>query len=308
MNSSEIKRLEKLNELHSNGALTDDEFEAEKRKLLWDGGRTRWPYAAGGAFVLACGAGAAAIWMGSDSAPQPAPAVAATTVRTAAAPPPPLAATPVARSTAVRLKDAFTAATGHSRPFAQTVKNETFTVSPIRIVELPFGPALIVKREIKDGCHACSGYLGVYYLREDGGQTVVTGSYPEAVSGWGWGVAPADWQLTTRFTSRPAIYASGGYMGQGVVMSSSTITELRPDGPRTSDAIGTGYNDEGAFDEESGRTACNVEGEIGNIVKDRSFEVSASGSVVAHDRYIMRNGKFVALKKVDWGLPCPSQS
>jgi len=306
MNSSEIERLEKLNELRSNGALTDDEFEAEKRKLLRDGGGTRWPYVAGGAVVLACGAGAVAIWMGSNSAPQPAPAAIA--VRTASTPPPAPPATPMPRSPAVRLTDAFTAATGHSRPFVQTVKDETFTVSPIRIVELPFGPALIVKREIKDGCHACSGYLGVYYLREDGAQTVVTGSYPEAVSGWGWGAAPADWQLTTRFTSTPAIYASGGYMGQGVVMSSSTITELRPDGPRTSDVIGTGYNDEGAIDEESGRTACNVEGEIGNIVKDRSFEVSASGSVVAHDRYIMRNGKFVALKKVDWGLPCPSQS
>ena len=95
-------------------------------------------------------------------------------------------------------------------------------------------------------------------------------------------------------------------MGQGVVMSSSTITELRLNGPMTSDVIGTGYNDEGVFDEESGRAACKVEGQIANIVKDRSFEVSVSGSVTAHDRYVMRNGKFIALKMVDWGRPCPS--
>lgn len=243
--------------------------------------------------------------MGSDIQPQPAPVASAVH----AAPTPPLLPPPIPtrRSPAERLTDAFSAATGHRRPFVQTIKSEAFTVSPVRIVELPFGPALIVKREIKNGCHACSGYLGVYYLREDGAQTVVTGSYPEAVSGWGWGAAPTDWQLTNRFTSRPAIYASGGYMGQGVVMSSSTITELRPEGPKTSDVIGTGYSDEGAFDEESSRTACNVEGEIGNIVKDRSFEVSASGSVVEHDKYIMRNGRFVAVKKLNWDLPCPSQ-
>lgn len=309
MKSSELERLEKLNELRSKGALTDAEFTLQKEKLLRDGGGTRWPYVAG-AVVLVCGAGAVAVWTGNHSQPQPAPATLA--VHAAPSPPPPPTPTPPPiippRSPAARLTDAFTAATGHRRPFIQTVKNEAFTVSPVRIVELPFGPALIVKREIKDGCHACSGYLGVYYLREDGSQTVVTGSYPEAVSGWGWGAAPSDWQLTTRFTSRPAIYASGGYMGQGIVMSSSSITELRPDGPKTSDLIGTGYSDKGAFEEGSGRTACDVEGKIVNIVKDRSFDVVSTGSLVARDRYVMRSGKFAALKKTDWGLPCGSSS
>lgn len=97
-------------------------------------------------------------------------------------------------------------------------------------------------------------------------------------------------------------------MGQGIVMSSSSITELRPDGPKTSDLIGTGYSDEGAFEEGSGRTACAVEGKIVNIVKDRSFDVVSTGSLATRDRYVMRSGKFVALKKTDWGLPCGSSS
>jgi len=170
---------------------------------------------------------------------------------------------------------------------------------------MPFGPALVVKREIKDGCHACTGFLGIYYLREDGNQTTVTNSYPEAVGGWGWGAAPTEWSLTDRFTLMPAIYASGGFTGQGATESSATITELRADGPKTSDVIGTGYTDEGAIPEDTGIKACKVDGKITNVVRGRSFDVAISGSISGRDHYIMRNGRFVATKKIDWGLPCP---
>ncbi len=306
MKQSQIERLTRLAELRGDGTLTEEEFQTEKRRLLDGGsGRLRWPHVAVGAALVACGVGGAVIWTGQKTEITAIPSKPITPPA-----PPPTVSIPEAsspRSAAERLQAAFLAATGHSRAFVQKTKDDEFKVSPVRIVDLPFGPALIVKREIESGCHGCAGYLAIYYLRESGDVTVVTASYPEAVSGWGWGSAPSEWQITNRFTSNPAIYASGGFTGQGITLSSSTITELRADGPHTSDRIGTGYDDEGSITEESGKTVCSVDGKIAGIVKDRSFDVVVSGSLTARDHYVMRGGRFVATKTIDWDMACPSQ-
>jgi hypothetical protein len=202
-----------------------------------------------------------------------------------------------------RLGDAFEAATGHRSSFSKTEGGKLIVIKPVRIVELPFGAALLTKREIKDGCHACVGAIGVYYLREQPDITVVTGRWATAVEGWGWGAAPTEWYLTNKFTAYPAIYASGGFMGQGIIEESATITELRPGGPVTSDVIGIGFSDEGAIVDNE-RSPCEVSGTIANVRKDRSFDVIASGSISAVDHYVKKQGKFVAASKIDWGIPC----
>ncbi len=211
-----------------------------------------------------------------------------------------------ARPPEQRLADAFQAATGHSGEFTEAKGADIIITKPLQVVDLPFGPALFVRREIKDGCHACTGSIGIFYLKEAGDRTTVTGSWPNAVEGWGWGVAPAEWRLTDAFTTNPAIYASGSYMGQGIVMESATLTELTPAGPVTSEVIGTGFSDENNIVDES-RSACVVKGVIHNIRKDRSFEVNVTGSVTAVDRYAKKNGRFVPVKKIDWGIPCAGE-
>ncbi len=301
MNSLDIERLSKLNELRSAGALSDAEFEREKAKLL-SSGSSRMPIYAGAGAITAVVAALVGVWVIPRDPPmegvEHSPALVSAPSSPTPSPPPPT------RTSAERLRQAFEAATGHSRPFVQTLKGESFTVSPVDIVELPFGPALLAKREMKDGCHACSGYLAVYYLRENDEQTVVTASYPEAISGWGWGAAPTEWQITTRFTSNPAVYASGGYMGQGIVESSAVITELRPEGPVSSDLIGTGFSNAGALTDDDPRPRCEVDGKIANVVKDRSFDVVVTGSVSGRDRYVKRGAKFVVVNKREWGTPC----
>jgi hypothetical protein len=204
-----------------------------------------------------------------------------------------------------RLADAFEAATGHRVAYSKTEGGELVTTQPIRIIQLPFGSALLTKTEIKDGCHACTGAIGVYYLDEQADSTVLRGRWPRGVEGWGWGAAPTEWYLTDKFSAYPAIYASGGFMGQGVIEESSTITELRPDGPITSDVIGTGFSDEGAIVDNE-RAACVVKGKIANVRKDSSFDVIVRGSVNAVDHYAKKKGKFVAVSRRDWGLPCDS--
>jgi hypothetical protein len=199
-----------------------------------------------------------------------------------------------------RLADAFEAATGHRTPFSTHSKMDDVRTIPLRIIQLPFGPVLLTEDTNTDG-HADVGAIGVYYLKEARGKFQVTGRWPRAVEGWDWG-APPDWRLTHRFTAYPAIYAWGDYMGQGIILKSATLTELRPDGPATSDLIGTGYDDDGHVEE--GHRTCVVNGKIANIRRDISFEVLVTGSVSAVERYVKRNGRFVVRKKIQWDLPC----
>jgi hypothetical protein len=130
----------------------------------------------------------------------------------------------------------------------------------------------------------------------------VTGRWPKAVEGWDWGDPPSTWELTDRFTTYPAIYATGDFMAQGIITQGATITELHPNGPVTSDLIGISYDDEGNRP-ESGWT-CVVKGRIANIRKDRSFDVLVTGSARAVDHYVKRRGRFVARKRIRWDLPC----
>jgi hypothetical protein len=303
-----LNRLERLQKLRDAGVLDDPEFQSEKKRILAEGEQESPPrkwlkYAAFTAPILA--GIAVTIWAteGAEtpkirSAPMQAVAKtnSAATVTAAAVP---------TRSEADRLAEAFEAATGHRSPFGQMEDGELVTTNPIRIIQLPFGPALLTKREIKDGCHACTGAIGIYYLREQGDRMAVTGRWPKAVEGWGWGAPPTNWHLTDAFTTYPAIYASGGFTGQGVTESSATVTELRPDGPITSDFIATGYTDEGSIVDNE-RPACSISGSISNIRKDRSFDVIITGSMRAIDHYQKRGGKFVGTSRIDWDLPCRS--
>lgn len=204
------------------------------------------------------------------------------------------------RSPAERLADAFEVATGHRAAFTRTEAGDSVTTRPVRIIELPFGPALLTTREIKDGCHACTGAIGVFYLKESGDRTQVMGRWPKAVEGWGWGAPPTDWYATDKFTTYPAIYAEGGYTGQGITCGGATITELRPEGPVESEVIRTFFSNEGAVTDEriaAGEKVENLEGRIANIRKNTSFEVRVTGTGRFTEKYARRGGKFVPLSE-----------
>ena len=200
-----------------------------------------------------------------------------------------------------RLADAFEAATGHRAPFSTNSKYDSIRTSPLKIVQLPFGPVLLTQ-DRNSHWHASVGAIGVYYLKEADGRFRVTGRWPRAVKGWDWG-DPPEWRLTGKFTTYPAIYAWGDFMAQGLKKKSATLTELQPGGPATSDLIVTGHNDWGGRSSDD-EPVCIVNGRIKNIRKDRSFDVVASGTVRAVDRFVKRGGRFVAVKQINWEDPC----
>jgi hypothetical protein len=201
-----------------------------------------------------------------------------------------------------RVWDAFEAATGRRSNFGVAEGRDVVVTRPVKIVELPFGPALLTEVEIERGCHGCAGAIGVYYLKQVNGEFRVKARWPRAIRGWTWGLPPTEWHLTNRFTSYPAIYATGGFLAQGISTGGATITELRPSGPVESDLVGTHYDDEG--DPETGRRACRVQGRIANVRKDRSFDVVVSGSVKTVAHYVKRGGRFRTSSRIRWNDPC----
>ncbi len=85
---------------------------------------------------------------------------------------------------------------------------------------------LITVTASEGACHACSGSLGIYYLAGAGDAFRVTGKFPEAVPGNGYGGAPSKWSVSDKFGPVPVIYSEAGWTGQGYTCTSFTLTEL----------------------------------------------------------------------------------
>jgi hypothetical protein len=161
-----------------------------------------------------------------------------------------------------------------------------------RLLELPFGPVLITTVTIPQTSHAQTGALGIYYLRRVGARYILKKRWPKAVDGYGFGIPP-NWNLSTRFTRFPAIYAIAGWTGQGYTCGWSLLTELTPSGPVESDTIYTSYSNRGVgFDKLD-----EADGRIANIRKANSFDVIATGTRRVVEHYIFRHDHFVRTEK-----------
>jgi hypothetical protein len=193
------------------------------------------------------------------------------------------------RPEAEQLAAAFRAVFGRAGPRPRTDLGEGATERAARMVWTSFGPVLLTEASLPDGCHACAGYVGAYYLRDTGSGFEVAARYPEAAPGFGWGNVPNDWRIVETFTTHPAIYAEGGYMGQGYGSSSAILVELRPEGPSQS-SIDLGEDNSGAMTDESQATV--YEGAIRNVVRGRSFDVVYTGTCAFTRRYVWRGNKF----------------
>ena len=316
--NTRLEQLERLQRLKESGALTDEEFSREKARVLDGAGAASplpeaqdteqaeeqaRPRRAGAGFVVGALAVAAAVGIGVWAAMPVREAVDAAGLKdTASDAASPVAAAsseaPVELSPEEALAAAFKAATGRDSAYTLKSRDGDRTVTPLRLLDLPFGPVLLASSELADGCHGCAGAIGVYYLKREGDGFIVAKQWPDAVKGWGWGAPPQEWSVTEKFTRFPAIYAEGGYTGQGVTCGSATLTELTPNGPVESDVIGLSYSNGGAVLEETGETgfgepARDVKGTITNVVKGKSFDVVVKGAESLRETYRYSGGKFV---------------
>jgi hypothetical protein len=308
--SNRYDELERLQRLRESGVLTDEEFSAEKRRLLGhrsvapdeeipavepqaSSRRRLWIILGAAGLILAIVAG---LYFGRSSGgddgiidlPMPTENEAAESNLVEAK------AVPDVRNLAPeeQLARAFEAAFGSRGEAVLSVASdgaeEAVRYAPGRLIWPSFGPVLVSEGKVQDPAHASAGKIAVHYLRQAGDRFEVARAFPAAVSTGSNGEV-ARWSLNPRFSNWPVIAAEGGGTAQGYTCSWLTLTELRPDGPAKVAQVPLLYDDRGAKEDGTGRA---IEGKILNIDKNRSFDVVYSGSRAFSEHYVRGAGGY----------------
>jgi len=308
------EELERLQRLRESGALTDEEFGAEKQRLLGglpQAAQTEPAEAKGRRWLLVSLAGfgvviaiVAGIVLGRSAGPgsrqeetrsETAPLNDMSDVLNAGAPTEDIRTLPEEEQTKRAFQAAFGAADRASVSIDSGGSNgtdhfeETVEFKPGGLVWTTFGPVLISIGEVKDAAHVSAGKIAVHYLRPVGGQFEVAQSFVPAIETGTFGQI-GSWTLSRKFSEFPLVYATGGGTWQGYTCSVATLTELTPNGPRQLADIPIAYSNGGAVQE--GEKVTEIRGNVRNIVKDQSFDVIYSGSQTFTDHYVRSGGGY----------------
>jgi hypothetical protein len=311
--SSRYDELERLQRLRESGALSDEEFQAEKRRLLGHqslapedeaveaepGPRSRrpvWIALAAAALAVAVAAG---LWFGkivggagsgyeSGNVSLPQETVAAAENLVEAEAPPGVQKLPPEEQLARGFEAAFGSRGEAVLAVPGNGSDEDVRFAPGRLIWLAFGPVLISEGKVQDPAHASAGRIAVHYLKPAGDRFEVVRAFPAAVATGSFGQV-ARWSLNPRFSNWPVVAAQGGGTWQGYTCSWLILTELRPDGPARLADVPLVYDDTGAKEDGEGRT---IEGKVLNIVKNQSFDVVYSGSRAFSEHYVRGTGGY----------------
>lgn len=311
--SSRYDELERLQRLRESGALTDEEFQAEKRRLLGhetvapaeesveapERAQSRLPLyllIGGAALVVAIVAG---LWLGNlvgggetyeggnSALPQENAAADVNLVEAKAAPD--VRALPPEE----QLARAFEAAFGSRGEAALAVQSdgasEDVRYAPGRLIWPAFGPVLLSEGQVQDPAHVSAGKIAIHYLRPAADRFEVVRAYPAGVATGSFGRV-AHWSVSPRFSTWPVIVSEGGGTWQGYSCSWLKLTELRPGGPVELASVPLAYNDAGAKGDEA--DALSIEGKILNVVKNQSFDVVYSGSRAFSEHYVRSGDRY----------------
>jgi hypothetical protein len=144
-----------------------------------------------------------------------------------------------------------------------------------KIIWLDDTAILVAPGSNGDSSPVTIGALGIFYLKPNGQEFMLLKKFPVAIDGSIMG-NPPEWEISKEFGSFPVIVSKAGGVWQGYSCGATLLTELIPSGP--SDLVGfdSHYSNGGARgDDDQDQT---VDGEIVNIVKDKSFEVRFGGT------------------------------
>lgn len=287
-----VEALERLARLRETGALTEPEYQAEKRALL-AGASSGGPgnrglsrgglFAAVGAAALATAAGT--VFVMSPSRPDD------SALANKAAPIAPAALQSSIRDlpTSEQLAVAFEAAFGTRGSATRRTERATLVYRPASLEWIGDSAALISEATNSAECESCRGALGVHYLTPQGQTLRVVGSWPEQLPGANWGKPPS-WSIRRNFSDYPVIYVERSATGAESVCTEASFTELRPEGPVSWGKILTDYDDTAYRTDGSG---IRIKGRITNIRKNSSFQVVYSGDDSSVETYVRKGDRFV---------------
>lgn len=306
-------RLEQLNRLREAGALTQEEFDAEKQRLLRPEPepvvdapleaeiyepleeptpRRNIPWLGLGIAAVALvtlGGWGLAEWT-RDGVPS-----AAEQPETAAAEATEAEAEPAAGSEATieslpadrQLELAYAAVFGSDETRTLRTDDASFSYSGGRVLWTRFGPVLVVEGASEPYPNSL-GTLGLFYLREVPGPAFETvRQWPDAIPGSVMG-NPPEWKARNDLSGTTVIEATGGGVWQGYACDSTSLTELTPTGPVDLVTFESGFNSTGALGDEGE----SYTGKIGSIVRGRSFEVQFSGTRTFTNRYVRQGDRY----------------
>lgn len=175
-----------------------------------------------------------------------------------------------ARYSATDLRSAIAAAFPSRKPVRDAYGGE-WTFEDHRLVTTAFGPVLVSegRADIDTIGRATGGRIDVVYLSRAGSDFWVERRFSPALE-IGSGGAVGEWAIVESFSENPAVYASGGFTGQGITEGCAVIVELAPTGPREIAVVPDYFGEPGGKD---------VQGKIENIVKSSRFDVRYSGNL-----------------------------
>ncbi|HEX6376405.1 MAG TPA: SHOCT domain-containing protein [Allosphingosinicella sp.] len=311
--SSRYDELERLQRLRQSGALTQEEFQEEKRRLLGhetiappemadeetEGPPSRRPLyllIGGAALVVAIVAG---LWLGNlvgggetfeggnAALPQENSAGVANLIETPA--PPDVRTFPPEE----QLARAFEAAFGSRGEAAVTVQadgtSEDVRYAPGRLIWPAFGPVLLSEGKVQDPAHVSAGKIAIHYLKPAADRFEVVRTFPSGVVTGSFGKV-ARWSVSPRFSNWPVIVSEGGGTWQGYTCSWLKLTELRPDGPVELATVPLSYDDAGAKEDQA--EARSIDGKILNVVKNQSFDIVYSGARAFSEHYVRSGNRY----------------
>ncbi|HEX8239363.1 MAG TPA: SHOCT domain-containing protein [Allosphingosinicella sp.] len=302
--SSRYDELERLQRLRESGALTDEEFQAEKRRLLGhqsiapeeEAGeaeprapsrRRIWIILGIVGLLLAVVAGLMFGRMsgGGDEIvelPMPEENEAVASNVSQAAPAPDVRGRPPAEQLALAFQSAF----GQPPPVTRSAGDGQFAFSP-GLLRWAGGRAILVSPGTGEDCHACTGRLAVHYLEPEGDGFRVTGRWEDSIATGAYGKPPS-WSLSTLLSPLPALRTRIRDGNQGYFCTVETFYELGPQGPLKIAEVPIGYDDIGALGDDGKR----IQGRIINAIRDQSFDVVYSGSRAFSEHYVRGPGGY----------------
>ncbi|MDB5692020.1 MAG: hypothetical protein JWO81_1083 [Alphaproteobacteria bacterium] len=315
--STRYDELERLQRLRESGALTEEEFQVEKRRLLGhdfepglarrrtdtveiiddETAVSRTPLylvlgAIGLVVAIAIGLLVGRAVGGGRAAPEanvalPENVASADENLIAPAPPADVRMLPLPE----QLSRAFAAAFGATGTAQLQIAGRTLVYHPGRLFWIGDKAVLISPATGAGDCRDCAGTVAVHYLTPDGDKFQVAGSWPEAISGARWNTPP-HWRMTNAFTTLPAIWEEGRDRGQDCIAGSAILTELTAAGPVPSGPIRTYYKSSGGLKAlVLGDTE--ITGHATNISKDVSFDVVYSGDKELTETWVKQGDRFV---------------
>ncbi|MDC7684061.1 SHOCT domain-containing protein [Asticcacaulis sp. BYS171W] len=298
MSDTHLTELERLAALRRDGALTEEEFQREKARLLHDGlppvrpapetapvRRRRGSFFGFLFSLFFIALILIAIWLFVKGRDIDTPAAPDSDTMSASISTSAPAATVTTLSPDQQLRKASEAAF-KGQTTLRASENVTYT--PKHLIAAPFGPVLISEGKVDNPGHASAGKIAVHYLKPEGDHFTVTKAFLPALESGSFG-AVAGTQIRSEFASNPTLETDGGGTWQGYTCSWTTLTELTPDGPVARATVPMVYSNSGATD----ANPVTIEGKITKIVANASFDVTYGGTRSFVDHYVRKGETYV---------------